>query len=152
MKLAAWASAFVGRLTDSFTPALDGNTRSGPLWPAMRPKRRIGREICSPRRAGKREFPDVLPAALGAGRTRWSTAKGRVRMLQALTVIGSERIGGGGQNDQIADSARLTNAALVQVSAHKWRLILRRPSYPGDSPHPSAIPSRPIRNWRMAGS
>jgi len=37
-------------------------------------------------------------------------------------VIGSERIGGGGQNDQIADSARLTSAALVQVSAHKWRL------------------------------
>lgn len=23
---------------------------------------------------------------------------------------------------------------------------------PGDSPHPSAMPSRPIRNWRMAGS
>jgi len=41
-------------------------------------------------------------------------------MLQALTVIGSERIDGGGQNDQIADSARLTSAALVQVSAHKW--------------------------------
>jgi hypothetical protein len=36
--------------------------------------------------------------------------------------------------------------------AHGVVLDLPSPLFPWDSPHASAIPSRPIRNWRMAGS